>query len=175
MKKKRKMVTEPGDGRKDNPVVAVKLQVLKQLIDTIQQEVTALSDYLARDTFSVETGLFDPAHGINLAAETRRLEIDLITYALSCTHGNQRNAARLLGLKPTTLHQKLKLYGISAMHLKQPGSPAQSVTERERKTLSSSPPRIPGGEIYGTVGAGAIKSPPKLAGPVADLSARQVC
>ena len=42
--------------------------------------------------------------------EVRRFEIGLITRALQRAHGKQRAAARLLGLKPTTLNAKMKQY-----------------------------------------------------------------
>jgi DNA-binding NtrC family response regulator len=43
----------------------------------------------------------------------QRFEVDLIRSALERTHGNQVRAARLLGVKPTTLNAKLKRYKIS--------------------------------------------------------------
>lgn len=60
-------------------------------------------------------GSFEPINinrGIDLKDEVRRFEVELIRSALDHTGGNQRRAARLLGLKPTTLNAKMKLYGI---------------------------------------------------------------
>ena len=51
--------------------------------------------------------------GINLFDEVRRFETELITSALRCTNGHQKRAARLLGLKPTTLNAKMKVYGLA--------------------------------------------------------------
>ena len=48
----------------------------------------------------------------SLYDEVRRLEIRLIANALSQTHGHQRKAARLLGVKATTLNAKIKRYQI---------------------------------------------------------------
>lgn len=48
--------------------------------------------------------------GIDLKDEVRRFEVELIRSALECTGGNQRRAARLLKLKPTTLNAKMKSY-----------------------------------------------------------------
>ena len=42
--------------------------------------------------------------------EVRRFEIGLITRALRRAHGKQKEAARLLGLKATTLNAKMKQY-----------------------------------------------------------------
>ena len=44
--------------------------------------------------------------------EVREFEIELINTALSKTHGHQRQAAKLLGLKVTTLNAKMKRYNI---------------------------------------------------------------
>jgi len=48
----------------------------------------------------------------SLQDEVREFEIDLINTALAKTHGHQRKAARLLGLKVTTLNAKMKRYNI---------------------------------------------------------------
>lgn len=48
--------------------------------------------------------------GISLRHEVRRYETQLIIQALEATGGNQKRAARLLGLRPTTLNSKLKQY-----------------------------------------------------------------
>ena len=50
---------------------------------------------------------------VKLCDEVHRFEIDLIRAALDRTNGNQVRAARLLGVKPTTLNAKLKRYKIS--------------------------------------------------------------
>ncbi len=47
--------------------------------------------------------------------EVQRYEMELIRGALLRTQGNQRRAARLLGIKPTTLNCKIKRYGISVI------------------------------------------------------------
>lgn len=49
---------------------------------------------------------------IDLAKEVDRLQIDLIRTALLRTGGRQRAAARLLNVKSTTLHAKMKRYHI---------------------------------------------------------------
>ena len=46
--------------------------------------------------------------------EVRRFEIGLITRALQRAHGKQKEAARLLGLKATTLNAKMKQYRMRA-------------------------------------------------------------
>ena len=51
--------------------------------------------------------------GRGLQEEVQRYEIELIKQALHRTRGNQRRAARLLGVKVTTLNCKIKRFGIS--------------------------------------------------------------
>lgn len=51
---------------------------------------------------------------ISLADEVERFEINLIKSALSRTGGNQTKASQILGIKLTTLHAKVKKYGICA-------------------------------------------------------------
>jgi len=48
----------------------------------------------------------------SLHDEVRDFEIELINSALARTHGHQRKAAGLLGLKVTTLNAKMKRYNI---------------------------------------------------------------
>jgi len=55
---------------------------------------------------------FDHIRGVDFYEEVTKFEIELIKQALMCTKGNQRAAARLLGLKPTTLNSKVKTYNI---------------------------------------------------------------
>lgn len=52
-------------------------------------------------------------HKLKLYDEVRKFEADLIRAALVRTAGNQSRAARLLGVKHTTLNAKIKRHGIS--------------------------------------------------------------
>lgn len=54
-----------------------------------------------------------PGHqpGLSLKEQLRRFEIEMIRKALIHTRGHQSRAARLLGVKVTTLHEKIKRYG----------------------------------------------------------------
>jgi transcriptional regulator with GAF, ATPase, and Fis domain len=51
-------------------------------------------------------------HSLRLQDEVQRFETDLIRTALERTGGNQARAARLLGVKHTTLNAKIKRYKI---------------------------------------------------------------
>jgi transcriptional regulator with GAF, ATPase, and Fis domain len=56
---------------------------------------------------------------LSLQAMVRRFEAELIRQALMRTGGKQRQAARLLGEKKTTLNAKILRYGI---RVEEPGS-----------------------------------------------------
>lgn len=74
-------------------------------------KILALS--LLREISSAEN--MDEEHGknaIDLQSEVRRFETELIRSALIQTGGSQRQAARLLGTKVTTLNTKIKRYKI---------------------------------------------------------------
>jgi len=49
---------------------------------------------------------------LDLAEEVKRYEMGLIKSALARSGGNKREAARLLNVKPTTLHEKMKRCGM---------------------------------------------------------------
>lgn len=80
---------------------------------------------------------------IDFYEEVRRFEIEMIQSALRRTNGVQTEAAALLGLKPSTLHAKIKLYQISAADFSlrhagagQPGGQGEGpdgYSERERE------------------------------------------
>lgn len=76
---------------------------LRILAAALQRGVEAL------DT-AVETG--GECDALNLSEQVQRFEAELIRSALIKTGGRQRRAARLLGVKVTTLHTKIKRYHI---------------------------------------------------------------
>ncbi|HVF27540.1 MAG TPA: helix-turn-helix domain-containing protein [Pyrinomonadaceae bacterium] len=94
-------------GRQDKVYWRFKVGVLEDLSNTLLEELRSFSK--AR---SIDVG-----GGINFYDEVHRFECDLIARALRHTGGNQRKAARLIGLKATTLNAKLKHYGLSAAEI----------------------------------------------------------
>lgn len=54
------------------------------------------------------------ADEFNLQNEVEHFEAELIRSALIMTGGRQRRAAKLLGMKVTTLHSKIRRYGLNA-------------------------------------------------------------
>ena len=73
--------------------------------------------------------LADISKGIDFYEEVERFEVALITRALEETGGQQRRAARLLGMKATTLNAKIKHYRIECARRRPPAARAASLPE----------------------------------------------
>ena len=77
------------------------LNSLREAAVTLLREVESLA--------SLQTHTND---NLGLQEEVQRYESELIRQALQRTHGNQRRAAQLLGVKVSTLNCKIKRLGI---------------------------------------------------------------
>lgn len=86
----------------DKLVVKNRVGLLSVLSRSILREVEALQQ---GESVSLEGE-------IDLAAEVQHFEADLIRSALIKTNGNQRQAARRLNVKVSTLNMKMKRHGI---------------------------------------------------------------
>ena len=78
-------------------------------INTLRETVLQLLQEVESLTISVPVGL---KSGAKLDEEVRQFEVNLIRNALGRTAGSQTRAAKLLGLKLTTLNAKIKRYQI---------------------------------------------------------------
>lgn len=85
------------------PNVEVRLNTLRETVLELLDEVESLS--ISRPV--------DIKRGARFSDEVRQFEVNLIRTALGRTSGSQIRAARLLGLKPTTLNAKIKRYNIT--------------------------------------------------------------
>ena len=56
-----------------------------------------------------------PAEGRDLKTLVNEYERQLILSALGATRGHQRQAARCLGISPSSLHEKMKRLGIKVL------------------------------------------------------------
>lgn len=92
-----------GNGSASTAATENRLEALRVLSNSILREVEALKK---------AKNVVLPGK-INLADEVQRFEKDLIRCALLRTGGKQRQAARLLNVKVTTLNAKIKRYGIT--------------------------------------------------------------
>jgi transcriptional regulator with PAS, ATPase and Fis domain len=85
-------------------------------VDTPQHKLSELRETVLRLLSEVNAlTLTPPAHlksGTKLYDEVRHFETNLIRSALSRTGGSQTRAAKLLGIKLTTLNSKIKRYHI---------------------------------------------------------------
>jgi transcriptional regulator with GAF, ATPase, and Fis domain len=88
---------------KDESTVDVRLNSLRETVLLLLDEVESLS-------ISVPV---DIKNGARFSDEVRQFEVNLIRTALGRTSGSQIRAAKLLGLKPTTLNAKIKRYNIT--------------------------------------------------------------
>ena len=80
------------------------LDSLREAALTLMREVESLANMQEPQT--------NGNGNLVLQEEVQRFESELIRQALQRTHGNQRRAAKLLGVKVTTLNCKIKRLGI---------------------------------------------------------------
>jgi DNA-binding NtrC family response regulator len=67
------------------------------------------------DSLGADGAILNEGSAFDLSERVREFEVKLIRAALLKTGGNQRRAASLLGVKNTTLHNKIKSYGINSI------------------------------------------------------------
>lgn len=95
---------------RSSAVIDIKLGALKKLAQALLLEVSSLEQQKG-----------DPVRSdVDLSEEVREFEADLIRCALVKTGGHQVQAARMLNIKPTTLHEKMKRYGIQQFESQTP-------------------------------------------------------
>ena len=82
--------------------------------ETLKIEVLKVISRALESKADNPTGILDFDHrkGVDFYEEVTKFEVELIRQALVHTKGNQRAAARLLGLKTTTLNSKVKTYNL---------------------------------------------------------------
>jgi DNA-binding NtrC family response regulator len=84
-----------------------RINSLKVLALTLLREVECLEEQDPTTTLGA----------LNLQSEVHRFEAEMIRSALIRTGGRQRRAARLLGMKTTTLNAKIKRYQIQTKEM----------------------------------------------------------
>jgi transcriptional regulator with GAF, ATPase, and Fis domain len=88
---------------------------VQRVVDLAEALLTE-AETLARDKAFTDEAMrlkpLDIVGGIDFYQEVQQFETHLIKMALDETGGNQAKAARLLGIKATTLNSKIKLFGI---------------------------------------------------------------
>ena len=96
------MNTEP-QMETNTETIDIKLNTLRETVLALLEEVESLA--ISRPV--------DLKRGARYSEEVRQFEVNLIRTALGRTSGSQIRAAKLLGLKPTTLNAKIKRYNIT--------------------------------------------------------------
>jgi len=86
------------------------ISLIRSLATTLLSEIDSLPE--------IDTTLESSGSVVVLSEMVRDFEIKLIRTALLRTGGNQRRAAFLLGVKTTTLHNKIKMYGIESIKIR---------------------------------------------------------
>ncbi len=83
---------------------------VERLKDLVHKLLAELSSLNGPRTF--EAAEFRKESRIDFRNEVRRYETELIEWALGVTDGHQLKAAQLLGVKPTTLNEKMRVLGV---------------------------------------------------------------
>jgi transcriptional regulator with GAF, ATPase, and Fis domain len=89
-----------------------RIQRVVDLADALLAEAETLSRDRAFTEEATKLKPLDILAGINFYDEVQRFETHLIKMALAETGWNQARAAKLLGIKATTLNSKIKLFNI---------------------------------------------------------------
>lgn len=89
-----------------------RIQRVVDLADALLVEAETLARDKAFTDEATKLQPLDIVRGISFYDEVQRFETHLIKMALTETGGNQARAAKLLGIKATTLNSKIKLYNI---------------------------------------------------------------
>jgi DNA-binding NtrC family response regulator len=87
-------------------LLELKIKTLYTALHDLQVEIEALG----------EGSDLNPDGGTDFYEEVRRFEIYLIERALAQTKGVQKEAAKILKMRTSTLNQKIKLYNISSKY-----------------------------------------------------------
>ena len=112
--------TSIGSGHTSNEPSHTSLESGRASIESAKREILKTVAYtLLRQIYGVTAPpKVDVRQGVDFYAEVRRFEISLLQQALFYTNGKQTTAASLLNLNVTTLHSKVKFYGIEMAAIK---------------------------------------------------------
>ena len=107
-------ITWRAEGQPSSDGLQARIQLQEVVLDNRIETLKEAALTLLGNLESLRSARLGRAEGsVRLCDEVKRFEIDLIRSALERTGGNQVRAARLLGVKPTTLNAKLKRYKTS--------------------------------------------------------------
>ena len=102
---------------------------------------TVISPWMGKKLRGV--GAVEPSAGRSLRSLVDDYERQLILIGLAAVRGNQRHAARLLGVLPSTLNEKMRRLGIRTVDLRVPpgggAAPEAGPPEQGRGSGPSAP------------------------------------
>ena len=111
------------DGASSPKFESAKIEVLKTVAYTLLRQVYGVT----------EPRKLDVQRGVNFYEEVRLFEVSLIKQALFHTNGKQTAAAALLNLNATTLHSKIKFYGIEVPALRESNELPPEIFSHQRR------------------------------------------
>lgn len=113
---RRKALSIPAPDHLNHSVTAVPALPARanraQLVDCRLASLRVLAVTLLNEIEALESSDPSDVSELSLQTEVRRFEAELIRNALIRTGGRQRRAAKLLGMKITTLNTKIRRYNI---------------------------------------------------------------
>jgi transcriptional regulator with GAF, ATPase, and Fis domain len=92
---------------------AGRIKTIKDAVRALEGSAAALKEAALDLTRETAAAQLDIPEGFDFYEAVQRFEVDLIKRALLQTRYNQAKAARLLGIKHTTLNQKIRRYNLS--------------------------------------------------------------
>ena len=114
--------TEPEQGPPDSLQSPTPLDALAEL-KLLEDGPASVGDApVAKASLDIDAAIDLPIGGMDLRSYLEHLERRLISKALESAGGTVAHAARLLGLRRTTLVEKLRKYGLSAAELSATGT-----------------------------------------------------
>jgi transcriptional regulator with GAF, ATPase, and Fis domain len=108
------------------------LQHLENLTNSILDQIESLTPEKSLPTLMLATKQHS-SKKIDLKTEVENYEANLIRSALQITGGNQREAARLLGVKASNLNHKIRRYKIASRGLQ---TSTDGLVDKETKTIN---------------------------------------
>lgn len=100
---------------------------------TISSVLKVLAGILLQEAESLEKVTISENRELNFHDEVKEFERGLIERALAMSDGNQLRAARLLGMKKSTLNGKIKIYNIAIKRFVHPESRVPRSTSRRHQ------------------------------------------
>ena len=96
-------------------------QLIREVVERLRTTECAMRRTRELLMFALECSYLNTSLPRNGSYHERvvKFEMNLIKIALTYTHGSQKEAARMLGLDPTTLSNKVKRYKILPNRFKQ--------------------------------------------------------